>query len=367
MSERQRRDTGGVDLIASGPEHDGHGEGTSPWVWRIAGMLAVGLVAGVAGPHLLSNPAGRPSHSSSPGPSSLVAPTIAPIGPVAPPLRWAPRGPEVGSDLAAAALARMRAQRPAVDRLLWAGSLDGHDHVVVVIYRRQPNQSPTDALEVAAVRIGGAGDLSTADSQTIGYVREADGLLGLAWEGADQHTRLLVLSRPAPLEVQVSPIIDYNASGTISRRWQDAVLHNGVVVTDLGRRADPQIVVRPKDRGSSTSPALVLVQGRPKLPGARDVTVAGVASPAYAGPDASTLVASLAKAGGHAFRPARRRLHSAVERPVARRSKRLGRATRARSTRSGAICDPAGSPNHVADRVTIRAWSVAASARDHDE
>ena len=103
------------------------------------------------------------------------------------------------------------------------------------------------------------------------------------------------------MEVQVSPVIDYNASGTISRRWRAAVLHNGVVVTDLGRRADPQIVVRPKDRGSSTSPALVLVQGRPKPPGARDVTVAGVASPAYAGPDASTLVASLAKAVGMLF------------------------------------------------------------------
>ena len=109
---------------------------------------------------------------------------------------------------------------------------------------------------------------------------------------------LLVLARPAPMRVQVSSVVDYHPSGQISRRWRDAELDDGVVVTDLGRHVDPVVVVRPNNVSSSTKitgPILVQVQGRPELPGVDDVTVAGVSSPSYAGPDASQLVAALAQ------------------------------------------------------------------------
>jgi hypothetical protein len=299
----QRRDPGGLDLLAAGPEHEGgSAAGTSRWVWRVAGLLAVGLAAALAGPGLLSSPEPQqPRSSDSPGPSVQGAPTVRPNAPQAvPPLGWATRGPEVGSDVAVAALARMRAQRPGVDRLLWAGSFDGHDHVVVASYRRQPNY-PTDATEVAALRFERTSDLETARSQTIGYVSEADGLVGLAWQGEDRHTRLLVLSRPAALPVEVSSAIDYHASGSISRRWHRATLHDGAGVTDLGRHVDPVIVVRPQDLGSSTSASLVVVHGRPEQPSPGEVTISGISSPSYAGPDTSILVGSLARAVGMLF------------------------------------------------------------------
>jgi hypothetical protein len=291
VSEQQGRDRGGADLLASGPDSEGRGGGRATRVWRVAGLLAVGIVAVVAGPGLLSSE----QPPSSPGRSANVAPTPGPPG--VPPVRWAPRGPDVGSAFAVAALARIRVQHPGVTRLLWAGSLDGgRDRVVVAISRRAPNQSGDDTLEVAALRVLRPGDVRTARSQTIGYVREADGLIGLAWEGDDEHTRLLVLGRPAPMEVQVSSVVDYHPSGRVVRGWQDAELADGVLVTDLGQRVDPMIVVRPKDLGSSTSPALVGVRGRPGRPGPGDIKVAGVSSTTYAGPELRVLVESLAKA-----------------------------------------------------------------------
>jgi hypothetical protein len=191
--------------------------------------------------------------------------------------------------------------RQGVDSLLWAGTLDGHDHVAVISYRRLPNQSGMDSIEVAALRVRRLADIATARSQTIGYVSEPDGLVGLAWEGTDEHTRLLVLSRPARMRVEVSSVIDYHPDGHISRSWQRATLDDGVVVTDLGRQVDPVIIVRPQDLGSGTSPTLVEVGGRRPLPGPGEVTVAGVSAASYAGPDRTVLVDGLARAVGQLF------------------------------------------------------------------
>lgn len=245
MGEQQRRDAPGLDLLASGVEREraGAAGGTYLWVWRIAGLLGVGLLAVVAGPGLLSSPDPselRPASAS--GPSAQAAPLVRPVRPtVVAPLRWAPRGPEVGSDFALAALVRLRAERQGVDRLLWAGSLDGRNHVVVVSYRRQPNQAGADSIEAAALRVRRVSDLATAHSETIGYVTEPDALVGLTWQGDDQHTRLLVLARPTLQRVQVSSVVDHDAVG---RRWRTAALSDGVLVTDLGRHVDPVILVR---------------------------------------------------------------------------------------------------------------------------
>jgi hypothetical protein len=274
VGERQRRDqVGGLDLLASGAEHEDHDErgGLPRWVWRVAGLLVLGLVAVVAGPQLLSSRVAGQQQQASPLRSpAATAPLVRPISPrVVPPLRWGPRGPEVGSDFVVAALARLREERHGVDRLLWAGSLDGHDHVVVFTYRRQPNLFYTDSIEVAALRVRHLRDLPTAHGETIGYVRSADELVGLAWQGADQHTRLLVLARPRPRLVQVSSYVDYDVVGRVSRRWSDATLDDGVLVTDLGRNAEPVILVRPDNvssRTKITSPIIVEVHGRPSPP-----------------------------------------------------------------------------------------------------
>jgi hypothetical protein len=293
VSELPPSQPGGVDELASGPGHQSRR--SSPWAWRVAGLLAVALVVVVVRPHLLSSPDPRRDPSASSTPS---APALQPNpAPVVDPLSWPPRGPGIGSAFARAALARLRAERADVDRLLWVGSLDGGDQVAVVAYRPPPDRSPGDGVEVAALRVlRGDDDLSRVQSQPMGNVREAGSLVGLAWRGTDSHTRILVLASPASMPVQLSSVIDYHPNGRIGRRWRDAELADGVLVTDLGRNADPVIVVRPKDLGSITRPALVQVHGLRRPPGADEVTVAGTSSPSYAGPDVNVLVDSLAQA-----------------------------------------------------------------------
>jgi hypothetical protein len=293
------RGSAGPDLLAAGQDDRGKNRVVPPWVWRIAGLLVVGVVAAVAGPDLLSSlsPKQPPAAAS----AGRRAPSTAPVDPngtfVEAP-RWSPRGPEVGSEIEAAELARIRVERPGVDGLLWAGSLDGHDHAVLVSYPRQPTQSGTDAIQVVALHVRRAGDVATARSETVGYLSEAGGVVGIAWQGDDLHTRLLLLGRPGHLQVQVSPVVDYHPSGRISRRWQDTGLNDGVAVTDLGRRVDPFLLVRPKIAGLASSGLLVPVEGRRELPRAGGVTVAGASSESYAGPDARVLVHSMSQALG---------------------------------------------------------------------
>ena len=291
MCDHDGRGAGDVDLLASARQ--GEGPGVSPWIWRIAALLALGVLAAVAGPGLLSSLNPRQPHSSAASgrPLPLV---MHPNETFVPAPRWAARGPEVGSAIAAAEVTRIRHELPGVDRLLWAGSLDGHDRVVLVSYRPQPNASRIDAARVAALRVRRASDIPTARIQPIGYFSDAS-VVGLAWQGDDHHTRLLLLARPAPMRMLVSSVVDYHPSGQISRRWRDVELTDGVVVTDLGLHVDPAVVVRPNNISSSTSPVLVQVQGRPELPRFHDVTVAGVSSPSYAGPEPRLLVASLAQ------------------------------------------------------------------------
>ena len=263
------RGSAGPDLLASGQDDRGKNRVVRvvpPWVWRIAGLLAVGVVAAVAGPDLLSSLSPRQPHAAAS--AGRRAPSMAPVDPngrfVEAP-RWSPRGPEVGSEIEAAELARIRVERPGVEGLLWAGSLDGHDHAVLVSYPRQPTQSGTDAIQVVALHVRRAREVATARSETIGYLSEAGGVVGLAWQGDDLHTRLLLLGRPGHLQVQVSPVVDYHPSGRISRRWQDTVLNDGVAVTDLGRRVDPFLLVRPKIAGLASSGLLVPVEGPPRV------------------------------------------------------------------------------------------------------
>jgi hypothetical protein len=259
--------------------------------------LAVTLVAVLAGPHLLSSPspslrhpapAHRPGDHAGPPPGSSERMSVSLI-------HWAPRGPAVGSAFAVAAVARMRALRPGVDRLLWAGSFDGRDHVVVVSYRRPLDQSATDATEVAALRVNRIADVATARSVTVGYVDGVGGLVGLAWQGDDMLTRLLVLADPVRAQVLVSSVVDYHPSGGISRTWHSVALHQGALVKNLGRHVDPVILVRPKEFRSGTAQAVLKVQGRPDAPGTDEVRVAGVTSRTYAGPDPGLLVDSLAQ------------------------------------------------------------------------
>lgn len=295
MSGQDPRAPGTVDELAAGRERAAGS--LSPWFWRIAALLVMGVVAVVVGPDLLSSPSPR-DDALPPSPTAQVV--VTPPPPAVLPLSWALRGPAATSVFAERALARLRADRPDVDRLLWAGSLDGRDQVALVAYRPTAGGYAGGGVEVGALRLATGDDFSAAEIESIGNVRDSSGMVGLAWQGTDRRVRLLVLARPGPMQVQVSSSVDYAASGRISRQWRDESDAEGAAVIDLGRRVDPLIVVRPKDRNSATSAFLVDVRGRP-APDLRDVHVDGLSAESYAGPPADVLVKGLATAVSQLF------------------------------------------------------------------
>src|SRR4051794_617831 len=139
VTERPRDLPGDLDLLVAGSEREGTDARTPGWVWRLAGLVARGLVVVLAGPGRLSRRDQRPQPAadvqpSTPPPAGVVGPNVEHV---IPPLRWEPRGSQVRSAFAIAAVARLSALRQGVDTLLWAGTLDGHDHVAVISYRRQ--------------------------------------------------------------------------------------------------------------------------------------------------------------------------------------------------------------------------------------
>ncbi|MGZ4610404.1 MAG: hypothetical protein ACXV2H_09125 [Actinomycetes bacterium] len=297
MAGRDQQVPESDDELVSGPERDGIR--LPPWVWRALGTVVVVAAVALAGPGLLSNPSHGPHPTATPTPD--VVPPLPPK-PVAP-LRWAPRGDLLGTDFAAAALARFRRNRPDVDRLLWAGSLGpggtgqstSADKVAVVAYRPAPDTYASDGVEIAALRVAGGSDTTGAIVTDIGTVRGPGGAVGFAWRGSDRHTRLLVLARPAALAVQVSPVIDYHRDGSISRGWQEVRSADGAAVADLGSKVDPVMVVRPVTAVSGVSPFLVDVHGL-STRSPRDIQIAGSRADFYVGPDPDQLVDGVAQA-----------------------------------------------------------------------
>lgn len=281
---------GGADELASGGEPGGRH--VPPWVWRVAGLVALGVAVALAGPGLLSGQNGGRGRVPSPTPTAnaVVPPVLA--APV-PRLGWAPRGSLMGSDFAAAAAGRFRQDRTDVDRLLWAGSLDTKDRVAVVAYLPSPD-TYSDGIEVAALRVGPDDDPARAAVVGFGAVHGPDGAVGIAWRGSDSRARLLVIGAPATLDLQVSPVVDYHRDGSISRRWRHVRARDGVVVVDLGPRVDPAIVVRPTDASSDARPFVVDVPGPTTT--AEDIEIPGSHDDRYAGPPADRLVDGVALA-----------------------------------------------------------------------
>jgi hypothetical protein len=245
------------------------------------------------GPGLVSG--GR---SAPPSPDQSLQPTpvtglLASTPPVAP-LIWAPRGTGIGTPFAVAAMAQARAQRPDVDKLLWAGSVDGRDRVALVSVTPSRDSSIIDGVEIVALRVPAGSRLAQARLQSMGSVRGLEGRVGAAWVGADGHTRLLVVGRPHPMTVDVSAVIKYRPDGSIGRKWRPVSSRDGVVIVDLGHQTDPVLVVRPF-RKTPGENFLVSV-GHPAQAEPARLRIQGDTAATYAGPDPGVLSRGVADA-----------------------------------------------------------------------
>src|SRR4029079_14836393 len=79
VTERRRDLPGGADLLVAGPEREAADARAPRWLWRVAGLLAIVLVAVLVVPGLLSGPHQRPRPAADVRPSppaNVVGPNL---------------------------------------------------------------------------------------------------------------------------------------------------------------------------------------------------------------------------------------------------------------------------------------------------
>lgn len=249
--------------------------------WRGAALvLATVLGAVVVLPRLSL-------HADAP-PGAARRPTAAPAVP-APPnggvwVGWPLRGDLAGDPaFVAAALRRLRRDRPAAARPLFAGRLPDGSRLLLA----GAADSSVSVLHIAARHTFVTGVVG--DAAALSDPAQA---LGWATLGRDGRTYAIVLGAPRPMRVQLSPGVTFDQAGAPHRRWRTESTADGVVVADLGSPTDPSVAVSSVQPDLFVAPGLIPVAGRSRTPAA-SVEVAGTDAPAYAGPRPANLRAGL--------------------------------------------------------------------------
>lgn len=255
-----------------------------PTLWWLAGALAAGLALALVRPDL-----------APPGPDGAdrPRPTTRPTAPELSGVTWRARG-DLARDPAflGPAVRRMRAERPHLSRVLFAGSLPDGSRLLLA---GSDVARGMVATAVHALLVPPGTDVATV------AVREAAALTDpqdvLAWAGRASNGRVyaVALVRPGPIRFEVSPKVLFDAEGVARRVWTAAVSGDGAVVVDLGPDPDPVVAVRASGPGVFPVAALARVQRPGPAPA---VTVAGVDSAVYAGPRPDLLVGGLREATG---------------------------------------------------------------------
>lgn len=258
---------------------------------RVAGaafLVAAAVIVSVVRPDLgglLAAKGPTPSASRSGGPS----PTDGPLIRVA----WDIRG-DLARDrgFVAAAVARIRSQRPDMARLFFAGRLPDGSRLVL---------AGTDvgrgvvATAVHSMLVDPGQDVGEAAVTELSPLTDPQQVLAWAGKGRDGHVYAVLLSRPGPVRFELSPKVRFRADGSPRRIWTPVYTEDGVAVTDLGQETDPVVTVRASGSGVFPVPALVAVSEL-ALPGT--VLVVGVEAPDYAGPEAGLLMRELQRTAG---------------------------------------------------------------------
>lgn len=253
-------------------------------VLLVVAAVAVALVRPDLG-GLLAAKGPTPSASRSGGPS----PSDGPMTQVA----WDPRG-DLAHDrgFVAAAVARIRSERPDLARLFFAGRLPDGSRLVL---------AGTDvgrgfvATAVHAMVVDPGQDVGEAPVTDLSPLTDPQQVLAWAGKGRDGHVYAVLLSRPGPVRFELSPNIRFRADGSPRRIWTPIYTEDGVAVTDLGQETDPVVTVRARGTGVFPVPSLVAVSEL-SLPGA--VLVMGLEAPGYSGPDAAVLMRELQTIAG---------------------------------------------------------------------
>jgi hypothetical protein len=266
--------TGGPDELVAGPPGREHGR--RPWLWA-AGLVAAVVAVALARPDLAL-------HSDRPPPPRPTADRPTPPPEIAPldGIRWQPRGDLVDDEaFVAAAMARVREQRPSVTRMFFAGRLPDGSRLVLAgtdVNRGIVATSVHALLVPAGVPVVGA-QVSEASALTA-----PQQVLAWAAENREGGVVAVAMARPGPVRFEISARVEFGSDGRPGRTWTPLIAADGVAVTELGSNADPIVTVRARGPGVFSLPLLVRVV--PHAPGSPVLMVSGVAAEGYRGPDA---------------------------------------------------------------------------------
>lgn len=257
------------------------------WPRRVLVAGAVVAAALVLRPELTFEPRddGSPTVRESPSATNTLAGVA-----------WPARGDLVGDEeFVAAALQRVRDDRPEVTRLYFAGRLT--DGSRLVLAGTDVNRGVV-ATSVHALYVPRGATLGAAQVTEASTLVDPAQVLAWAARGTDGSVRAVVLARPGPVRFELSARVEFSPrDGTARRQWVPVVAEDGVVVADLGPDADPVVTVRATGPGVFVLPLVVAVS--PRVWTSRDaLAVAGVDAAGYQGPDTAALADALRQQAG---------------------------------------------------------------------
>lgn len=208
---------------------------------------------------------------------------------------WEPRGDLVSDvEFVAAATERVAALRPDATRLFFAGRLP--DGSRLVLAGTDVNRGIV-ATRVHALLVPQGSSVAAATVTEATALTDPQQVLAWAARGRDDRVTAVALTRPGPVQLEVSGRVEFGPDGTPRRVWTPAYARTGVVVADLGRDADPIVAVRAVGPGVFSLPLVVRVAREvPAEPVRPVLPVAGVGDEGYRGPDA-VLVSRALRAG----------------------------------------------------------------------
>lgn len=209
---------------------------------------------------------------------------------------WVARGDLVRArEFINAALRRMRAERPRISRVYFAGQLS--DGSRLVLAGTDVNRGVV-ATSVHALHVPLGVPMEGVEVVEATALVDPQQVLAWAARGSDGRVRVVVLTRPGqPLLVEISPRVEFDPrSGAPSRSWQPMGDDDGAVVADLGTDVDPVIGVRASGPGVFPLPMLVRVV--PPVPDRPVIAVEGTDDPAYGGPEEALMSRALREQAG---------------------------------------------------------------------
>lgn len=209
---------------------------------------------------------------------------------------WVARGDLVRArEFINAALRRMRAERPRISRVYFAGQLS--DRSRLVLAGTDVNRGVV-ATSVHALHVPLGVPMEGVEVVEATALVDPQQVLAWAARGSDGRVRVVVLTRPGqPLLVEISPRVEFDPrSGAPSRSWQPMGDDDGAVVADLGADVDPVIGVRASGPGVFPLPMLVRVV--PPVPDRPVIAVEGTDDPAYGGPEEALMSRALREQAG---------------------------------------------------------------------